>query len=358
MASHTTTGEWKSFELRMRLRRAERLVIRAQMAADAGYAEDARLSLAEARQLAPGLAGIEAVEETLDRLAAPPADAPTRRRWRGAAIVAATLAAVAFAVSPRPRPIVPSHSLQTLLLEPPAVTAPPVEPISPAPALGLAQPHPQQPPVPSATHKSGAAEDDAPAPPIARPAMSGGMPAVAPLVRERIDPPPRPTPPPAPERHAAEATAPIPAIGDVVAVAVAVEALPASSVPSPSLPAPAPPAPPTRTFPTDAAVRTALDRYAAAYSALDADAAERVWPGVNHAALTRAFDGLVSQRISLGNCRIDVSGATARASCAGSATWTPKIGGGAPHTEARLWTFDLARAGADWRIVNARVQNR
>jgi hypothetical protein len=348
MASHTTTGEWKSFELRMRRRRAERLVLRAHVAAAAGYAEDARLSLAEARRLAPGLAAIDAVEETLDRLPAPPAPAPTRR-WRGAAIVAATLAAVAFAVSPRPHPIVPAHSLQTILLEPPAVTDPPLDPIAPAPP----PPQPHLPAMASATHESGATEDEAPATPMTK-ATTSPMPAVAPLVRERIDPPPRPIVPPVPERHA-EPGAPIPVIGDVVAVAVAVEALPASSVPSPSLPAPAPPA---RTPPTDAGVRTALDRYAAAYSALDADAAERVWPGVNRAALTRAFDGLLSQRISLGDCRIDVGGATARASCAGSATWTPKIGGGAPHTEARLWMFDLARAGADWQIVNARVQNR
>jgi hypothetical protein len=253
--------------------------------------------------------------------------------------VAATLAAVAFAVSLRPHPIVPAYSLQTLLLEPPAVTDPRLDPIAPAPP----PPQPQLRPKASAT-------------PMTK-ATTSPMPAVAPLVRERIDPPPRPIAPPVPERHA-EPAAPIPVIGDVVAVAVAIEALPASRVPSPSLPAPAPPVPPARTPPTDAAVRTALDRYAAAYSALDADAAERVWPRVNRAALTRAFEGLLSQRISLGDCRIDVGGATARASCAGSATWTPKIGGGAPHTEARLWMFDLARAGADWQIVNARVQNR
>jgi hypothetical protein len=104
-------------------------------------------------------------------------------------------------------------------------------------------------------------------------------------------------------------------------------------------------------------VRNVLGRYASAYSALDVDAATRVWPGVNRGALARAFDGLASQQVSLGDCRIDVTGAKAQARCAGRATWTPKIGSGT-RTESRNWTFELARAGNDWQIVSARVQNR
>jgi hypothetical protein len=105
-------------------------------------------------------------------------------------------------------------------------------------------------------------------------------------------------------------------------------------------------------------VRTVLTRYASAYSALDADAAQRVWPGVNRAALARAFESLASQRVSLGECRIHVAAASAQAQCAGSATWSPKVGSSASRTEARNWTFELARAGAAWQIVSARVQNR
>lgn len=104
-------------------------------------------------------------------------------------------------------------------------------------------------------------------------------------------------------------------------------------------------------------MRTVLGRYASAYNALDVDAATRVWPGVNRGALARAFDGLASQQVSLGDCRIDVAGAKAQARCAGRATWTPKIGSGT-RTESRSWTFELARAGNDWQIVSARVQNR
>jgi hypothetical protein len=105
-------------------------------------------------------------------------------------------------------------------------------------------------------------------------------------------------------------------------------------------------------------VRTVLHRYADAYSRLDASAAQEVWPRVNRAALSRAFGSLASQDISLGNCAVDVSGASARATCAGAATWAPKVGGGGARTEPRAWTFQLAKAGAGWQIVNARVQNR
>ena len=104
-------------------------------------------------------------------------------------------------------------------------------------------------------------------------------------------------------------------------------------------------------------VRSVLNRYAAAYNSLDADAAQRVWPTVNRGALARAFDGLATQRVSLGDCRIDVMGTKARAACAGSATWSPKVGSGT-HTESREWTFELARGGAGWQILNARAQNR
>lgn len=107
----------------------------------------------------------------------------------------------------------------------------------------------------------------------------------------------------------------------------------------------------------DALVRSALDRYASAYSTLDADAAQRAWPGVNRDALSRAFDGLASQRVSLGSCSIDVSGGAAHARCAGTTMWQPKVGGGM-KIDRHTWTFDLAKAGSGWQIVNARVQNR
>ena len=106
------------------------------------------------------------------------------------------------------------------------------------------------------------------------------------------------------------------------------------------------------------AVLDVLNKYATAYSRLDAAAAQEVWPAVNRPALTRAFDGLASQRVSLERCDVSVSTASAHANCAGSATWSPKIGNGGAHTDACNWTFQLAKAGDDWQIVTARVQNR
>lgn len=105
-------------------------------------------------------------------------------------------------------------------------------------------------------------------------------------------------------------------------------------------------------------MRSTLERYAAAYSSLDVDAAQRVWPGVNRGALARAFDSLSSQQVSLGDCRIDVIGASATARCSGTTSWSPKVGDGGNRNEPRTWTFELARGTAGWEIVSARVQNR
>jgi hypothetical protein len=99
-------------------------------------------------------------------------------------------------------------------------------------------------------------------------------------------------------------------------------------------------------------VRGVLARFAAAYSSLDAADARAVWPSVDQRALAKAFAGLSSQRLSLGECEIKVTGAAARADCVGSATWTPRVGG-RTRTVQRQWSFDLAQVGAGWRIMHA-----
>jgi hypothetical protein len=106
------------------------------------------------------------------------------------------------------------------------------------------------------------------------------------------------------------------------------------------------------------AVLDVLNKYAAAYSRLDAAAAQEVWPAVNRPALARAFDGLASQHVALERCDVSVSTESAHANCNGFATWSPKIGNSAAHTDACNWTFQLAKAGTDWQIVSARVQKR
>src|SRR5690349_2917890 len=133
--SHTTTGEWKSFEIRMRRRRAERLVAKADAAADAGRLEEARVSVAEARRLAPDLGGIAAVEQ---KLATPrPRPVVSPRVWPGAAAMVAVLATGGWLL--RPRTLLPSHDLRALQLATPAAVDAPM-PLAPA-APGVAEPN-------------------------------------------------------------------------------------------------------------------------------------------------------------------------------------------------------------------------
>jgi hypothetical protein len=133
---------------------------------------------------------------------------------------------------------------------------------------------------------------------------------------------------------------------------------PVASVPTPALspvPVPVSPPPPPSSQSDERLVRATLSRYEGAYSSLDAAAASAVWPGVDRRALSSAFQGLSSQRVSLGQCSVRVSGATAQADCSGSAQWTPKVGGG-PQTAARQWQFDLKNVGNDWVITRAMVR--
>ena len=99
-------------------------------------------------------------------------------------------------------------------------------------------------------------------------------------------------------------------------------------------------------------VRSVLTRFERAYSSLDADAASAVWPGVDRSALARAFHGLASQHVSLHSCDVTVTGAAAYAQCSGTATWVPKVGGGA-RTAARQWNFELRKREGDWEIERA-----
>jgi hypothetical protein len=127
--------------------------------------------------------------------------------------------------------------------------------------------------------------------------------------------------------------------------------------PAPTSGSPEPTTPPPKKEDDAALVRGILDRYAEAYTHLDADAAKAVWPSVNRAALSRAFNGLNEQRIAFNDCSVDVRSTQARATCSGSTTWEPKIGGG-PRTDTRRWAFDLEKSGDALIIRDARVQNR
>ncbi len=105
----------------------------------------------------------------------------------------------------------------------------------------------------------------------------------------------------------------------------------------------------------DLVLRT-LQQYRRAYDTLDARAAQAVWPGVDSAALQRAFAGLVSQRLTFQSCQTQVSGAVANAACRGTARYTPRVGSGESRDEPRNWRFTLRKIADDqWQIESALV---
>ena len=360
MLSHTATGEWQSFESRMRRRRAERLALKAEVAASAGFDDDARACLAEARTLVPDLPEIAAAEAVLARQPEPiPIGAEQGPRSRSAFLMSATacILAAAFVAGwfayrdvPPVAPAAPAQLAATVEPAPSSAPAPHDAVATPAATLSepvreavnvLSGPTPAHvdPPVPRDVEVKAPESDRKPPEPTAKPpavATTEGLPTLPDVATATPAPaPPRVEPPPP-----AAPAAPTAALGGTV-------------LPAPSVDVKAP----VVEVAQEPLVQSVLNRYAAAYSALDADAAARVWPTVNRGALSRAFDGLSKQRVSLGDCRIDVTGNKARARCTGSATWSPKVGSGT-HTESREWAFELMRVGPGWQILNARAQNR
>jgi hypothetical protein len=182
------------------------------------------------------------------------------------------------------------------------------------------------------------------------------------------EPSAQPASPPAPPTVAvasgstakAEDLAPIaPAVATTLLERPETPALPDAPAPAlnamNTLPVDPPVAASRTTVPDDVGVRTALARYQSAYSRLDVDAAGAVWPALDRRALARAFDGLASQRVDLGACDVRVVGENALAECTGSATWTPKVGGGS-HRQRRQWEFRLRQGASSWQIVSASVK--
>ena len=360
MVSHTTTGEWQSFEVRMRRRRAERLLLRAEAAIEAGCLDDARVCLSEAKALDPTLPAIDALEQRLIPEAPTPVPVRSRRRLAAAAIVAAAAIATMFLVA---RPMVSRSRMPPAAITKEVPTTAPAavpQPISPPPVSGEPLPSPAT-VFTAETAAAAPTSAGTPAPPIETVAPKPLAPeparAEVPAVLRSAEEPAARAPivdplPPAESTPGRVTVPPAPPVVAATAPPSGIVTLPIAAAPPPPAAMPAPEPSP------EPAVRSALDRYAAAYSALDVDAAQRVWPNVNRGALSRAFDGLASQQISLGNCQIDVAAGSATAQCAGTASWAPKVGGGGPRTEPRQWTFQLARGRAGWEIVSARVQNR
>jgi hypothetical protein len=99
------------------------------------------------------------------------------------------------------------------------------------------------------------------------------------------------------------------------------------------------------------AVRAVLDQYERAWNHLDAHAAKAIWPSVDEKALGRAFGQLERQQVMLDACDVAVIGGRAEASCAGRATYVPKIGHQTARVEPRQWAFTLRHTGDGWIIA-------
>ena len=385
MASHIATEEWQSFELRMRRRRAERMFVRAEAALDSQCFEEAREALDEARRLCPSLPSLHDLEARMTRAAERAEARPVGARARRALAAAAGLVLVASAgvfgwrAARNPSPLLDAHGAS-----PPATAQAAPALIAPASAASPAAPSvspsikvetEQVPPV-IVSGASGEVE------PSSTPAETGASvaPAAAAPTRPVVSaqatddlrtvgttgPPTQPEPAPADVGAIAALgkETPMPAPEPALDRIARVRNPPTDVSPLPAEPIVrraemgAAPAPSVPKRPDDAAlVRNTLNRYAEAYTHLDADAAKAVWPTVNRAALSKAFSGLTEQRIAFADCAVDVRSTEARATCSGSTTWEPKIGGGL-RTDVRKWAFDLEKSGDGWIIRDARVQNR
>jgi len=107
-----------------------------------------------------------------------------------------------------------------------------------------------------------------------------------------------------------------------------------------------------------AAIRELLDAYRESYDRLDALSTARLWPGVDTAALSRAFSTLSSQQVDFDSCKLDLDQGLsagghyqrATALCSGSLTYTRRVGNASPQSRSLAWTFDLDRTSGRWLI--------
>ena len=333
-----------SLEERARRRRIEHRTAAARAAILLGRLDEARAALEELVELDPSLPVIPEIEAELDTTRArSKRRRPTLLAAVAAAVVGVIVGTLAGRATQGQRPPATAGSARVAPL---AATAMPAFRVSP----------------PALTPRLSAE--------LLEPAAAAADAVPEAIVPVRVDPVP---PPPAavPARAAVVTPAPI---AESVSAAVSERPAPAPAVerPSGATPAPverAPEPPPFVVSPRvertpdvqpaiaaddPALIRDALQRYRHAYNALDARLAHAVYPGVDEAALTHAFEGLRSQSLEFEACSVDaLAESSARAVCRGSARYVPKIGSREPRAEARVWTFRLRKSDGDWRIESA-----
>jgi hypothetical protein len=319
MGSHTDAPAWQGFEARMRERRAARLRQQAKqrrrrmatasgflaataIAGGAWFYPEFSLSLVPEASPAPIPRPAERTPEPpspaepeIERLASHPLGAPDAI---GDIVAVVPQAGVAALLTPAPQR---------------------VEPVKP-------------PPEPVAT-------------------LARDVPPVAP----RILPPPEATPEvPKAEPSRAE-TDVAPASIERTEIPDEPPVVPAAPVAEPPSPEPAPPPTPPRARSFDsAAVRDVVEQYRRAYERLDAKAAASIWPTVDVAALTRAFNGLSSQHLEYERCVVSGNDDQATVWCKGRAAYAPKVG--QPWSAPREWLFQVRRASDVWRIESTETK--
>jgi len=320
---------YAKFEERAKRRRVDRRAKALRAAAAQGRLKDALAALDEIRGLDPNLPDLRALEQLFDE-----ARRSEFHNHHGAR-VAATAVFVATVFTWR------------LATEPQALTAYPLStPAVPLPGLSIAE-----------------SVFDVPEQPVA----TANFTAIPPVIDRKL--PDRPTP----TRVAEVETGPVPQpVLDTpreVAPPVVVASFESNVVPPAASPieraVPAPVSPPTSlarpvpappTVDEEVLVQQALQRYRRAYDGLDARSAREVWPRVNEAALTRAFDSLESQKLIFDACTVQLRGEAATAMCRGSARYVPKVGSHEPRVEPRVWNFTLQKRGTAWTIETARAE--
>jgi eukaryotic-like serine/threonine-protein kinase len=243
------------------------------------------------------------------------------RGWRlgvplaaGAAALVVLVSTIGLVAYRRPRPVVPA----------PLATRP-----SPPPPTGTPEPQPTPRPTPRPEPAAAAAVESPSQPPPAAP-----PPSRAPARAER-----REAPAPRPTAAAAAQPRPVP----------------------PPLTRPSPPASPTPLpppAPNEAAavhdIQGVLARYRSAFEAVDLEAIQAVFPGVDQRSTRQLFSSAKAYQVGLKVERITVSGLVATAECVGTYDPAPRRAGAS--SQPLRQRFELRWDGQRWLII--RVHSR
>ncbi|HJZ70825.1 MAG TPA: hypothetical protein VKE51_03745 [Vicinamibacterales bacterium] len=355
-ATESPAEGYAKFEQRARRRRVDRRIDAARLAIEKKHVRRAALALDEVIELDPNLPELSELTIQFDQLRRSATGAHVGPWIAAGAVVAGSVFGATWLHESSP-PLISRSVIAAMPLfagqAPSASVASNLEPVATTDVTEIAEVSPRVPPV---TARPVGLK---PATVFVSSASTGQVEQVAAPRAVAPSPPPQQQPQPTPPQ-------PAPPLQQQVPPQPPQPQAPAVAVPATPRPAPEsvvaavalvsnPPVPKGPDVDEHAMVAQTLQRYRSAYEGLDARSAHAVWPGVNQAALARAFDGLRSQRLTFDACDVRVSGEAATATCQGSARYVPKIGNREPRTESRVWNFVLHKTGADWTIDSARA---